>query len=138
MKPYIFSQIRHSDPKAQKQLRSLLGKSGLPTDQPADFTLGIYDQHYNLIATGSIFQNQLHSLTVDLPYRENGLLCQIVSYLHELRFKTGHLDLCLTVHQELVPIFRSLGFHKIKHTNENNIYMGNHHALKNHKKMCQN
>lgn len=129
MTSYIVSQIKQSDKRAQKQHCALLSKVGLPTEQPTDFALGIYDDNYDLIATGSLFDNQLHSIAVDLPHQGKGLLNQIITQLYELRFQTGHHDLYITVHNELAPIFKSLGFHEIKSLCQDTVYMGNHFAL---------
>jgi len=126
---YIFSQVKQSDKWAHKQYHSLLSQAELPVDQPADFVLGIYDQEYNMIAAGSLKDNQIHSIVVDLAHRGKGILNQIVTHLYEYRFYNGSGDLCVTVQNDLAPLFKSLGFHEIKRPCEDTVFMGNRNAL---------
>lgn len=128
MASYIFSQIKETDTRAQKQLRTLLTNAGIPKSQPSDFTLGVFDEDYNLIATGSAHENHLHSLAVDGPYRGKGLLSQVLTYLYDWQFSRGNQELYLKANHELAPIFNSLGFFEIASLGEE-IYMGNPKAI---------
>lgn len=128
MASYIFSQIKEHDNHAQKQLHALLGNAGIPMEQAADFTLGVFDEDYNLVATGSTFQNQLHSLAVEKAYRGKGLLSQVLTYLYDLQFALGRQELYLKATQELVPVFNSLGFFEIAAVGDE-VHMGNIKAV---------
>lgn len=101
--------VKETNTRAQKQLRTLFTNAGIHKNQPSDFTLGVFDEDYNLIATGSAHENHLHSLAADRPYRGN----------QELYLKANH---------ELAPIFNSLGFFEIASLGEE-IYMGNQKAI---------
>ena len=128
MSSYIFSQIRKSDAKVQKKLHTLLANAGISMEQEADFTLGVFDEDYNLIATGSASGNHLHSLAVANAHRGKGLLSQVLTYLYDLEFSLGNMELYLKAKEELVPIFNSMGFFAIAPLGEE-IYMGNLKAL---------
>lgn len=128
MASYIFSQIEKHDTRSQKQLHALLDSAGIPMEQAADFTLGVFDEDYNLIATGSTLKNQLHSLAVDKAHRKKGLLSQVLTYLYDLQFGLGRQELYLKAPKELVPIFNSLGFFEIA-TAGDEVYMGNIKAV---------
>lgn len=132
---YIFSSLKQSDQWAQKQYRTLLSQAELPVDQPADFVLGIYDQEYNMIAAGSLLDNQLHSIVVDSAHRGRGILNLIVTHLSEYRFYNGSGDLCVTVQTELVPMFKSLGFHEIRRLCAETVFMGNRQALNQYRSL---
>lgn len=131
MASYIFSQITESDKRAQKQLQALLNNAGIASEQASDYTLGIFDEEYNLIATGSTHENHLHSLAVDAAHRGKGLLCQVISYLNEVQFNLGNMELYLKADMELIPVFNSLGFREIAPLNNNEVYMGNLKAFMN-------
>lgn len=126
---YIFSRIRQSEQWAHKQYHSLLSQEELPVGQPADYVLGIFDHDYHMIAAGSLFNNQLHSIVVDSAYRGMGILNQIVTHLYDYRFHNGAGDLYVTVPNELAPMFKSLGFHEIRRPCEKTVFMGNRQAL---------
>ena len=128
MASYIFSQIKKHDNRAQKQLHALLGNAGIPMEQAADFTLGVFDEDYNLIATGSTLRNHLHSLAVDKAHRGKGLLSQVLTYLYDLQFGLGRQELYLKAKKELVPVFNSLGFFEIA-TVGDEVHMGNIKAV---------
>lgn len=131
MASYIFSQIKTTDKRAQEQLHNLLMEAGLTQNQAADFTLGVFDENYNLIATGSTLGNHLHSLAVDAAHRGNGLLSQVISHLNEVQFNLGNYELYLKAHPDLSPMFNSLGFREIATLGSNEVYMGNLSAFMN-------
>lgn len=128
MASYIFSQIREHDTRAQKQLQELLAKAGICMEQAADFTLGVFDEDYNLLATGSVNKSHLHSLAVDKPFRGKGLLSQVMTDLYDRQFRLGIQELYLKSTQDLVPVFNSLGFFEIAPIGEE-VYMGNIKAV---------
>ena len=55
MSEYHFSQIRYSDRTALRQMEQLLAQEGIERDGNLDYTVGLYDEDYNLAATGSAF-----------------------------------------------------------------------------------
>lgn len=128
MTSYIFSQIKENDVRTQKQLHALLTDAGISAKQKADFVLGVFDEDYNLVATGSTFQNHLHSMAVAGPYRGKGLLNQVLTYLYDLQFSLGNLELYLKAKEELVPVFNSMGFSEIASLG-GEVYMGNRKAV---------
>lgn len=128
MASYTFSQIKETDTRAHKQWQTLLADAGISRDQPADFTLGVFDEDYHLIAAGSTHKNHLHSLVVDKPYRGKGLLNQLLTHLYDMQFNLGYHELYLKAEPGLVPLFNSFGFYEIAPVGEV-IYMGNKKAI---------
>ncbi|PNV62929.1 hypothetical protein C0033_05175 [Clostridium sp. chh4-2] len=125
MASYIFSEIKESDKRAQRQLHTLLTNAGIVSEQAADFTLGVFDENYNLVAAGSTYKNHFHSLAVDAAHRGKGLLSQVLSYLYEVQFNLGNHELYLKAHRDLIPMFNSMGFHEIAPIGKDEVYMGN-------------
>ncbi|MBS6643847.1 MAG: GNAT family N-acetyltransferase [Clostridiaceae bacterium] len=131
MASYIFSEIKESDKRAQRQLHTLLANAGIVPEHAADFTLGVFDEDYNLVATGSTYENHFHSLAVDAAHRGKGLLSQVLSYLYELQFNLGNHELYLKANRDLIPMFNSLGFREIAPVGRDEVYMGNLKAFMN-------
>ena len=64
------------DKKAWQQWRALLEKTGLRTDEPVEYTVGIYEQG-QLIATGSYQGKIIKCLAVCKNYQSENLLTSI-------------------------------------------------------------
>ena len=93
MSEYHFSQIRYSDRYAVRQMEQLLAQEGIERDGNLDYTVGLYDEDYNLAATGSAFGNTLRCLAVDNRHQGEGLLNQVISHLIDYQYRRGILDL---------------------------------------------
>ena len=48
MSDYHFSQIRYRDKLAVRQMEQLLAQEGIERDGNLDYTVGLYDEDYNL------------------------------------------------------------------------------------------
>ena len=95
MSDYHFSQIRYRDKLAVRQMEQLLAQEGIERDGNLDYTVGLYDEDYNLAATGSCFGNTLRCLAVDNRHQGEGLLNQVISHLIDYQYRRGILDLFL-------------------------------------------
>ena len=86
MSEYHISRIFYNDRREMKKLDALLEKEGIERDDNLDYTIGLYDDDYNLAATGSCFANTLRCMAVDSGHQGEGLLNQVVSHLIQYEF----------------------------------------------------
>ena len=80
---YTLSEIRPDDKRGQTKLRALLEGEGITLDGNLDYTCGLFDEDYQLVATGSTFGCTLRCFAVDHRHQGEGLLNQVVSHLME-------------------------------------------------------
>ena len=52
---YTLSEIYPDDKRGQRKLRALLEGEGITLDGNLDYTCGLFDEDYQLVATGSTF-----------------------------------------------------------------------------------
>ncbi len=110
---YEEARIYPTDKRGQRELMALLEKEGIRRDGNLEYTLGLYDGDYRLIATGSCYKNTLRCLAVDSGHQGEGLLNHIVSRLVEHKAQEGVFHLFLYTKCDKVPFFRDLGFAEI-------------------------
>ena len=110
---YILGEIRRDDCRSMEQLKGLLQKNGLSLDANLDYTCGVFDESYQLIATGSTFENTLRCFAVEQIHRGEGLLNQIVSHLMERQGQRGLTHLFVYTKVESESFFQDLGFYEI-------------------------
>lgn len=105
--------ISPSDTRAQRQVDALLNQEGIRRDKNLDYTCGLFDEDWNLAATGSCFGNTLRCLAVDRDHQGEGLLNQIAAHLMEIQAQRGNTHLFLYTKPECAKFFGSLGFYEI-------------------------
>ena len=110
---YEEARIYPTDKRGQRELMALLEKEGIRRDGNLEYTLGLYDGDYRLIATGSCYKNTLRCLAVDSAHQGEGLLNRVVSRLMELKADQGDLHLFLYTKCDKAPFFADLGFGEI-------------------------
>lgn len=125
MSEYHFSQIRYSDRYAVRQMEQLLAQEGIERDGNLDYTVGLYDEDYNLAATGSAFGNTLRCLAVDNRHQGEGLLNQVISHLIDYQYRRGILDLFLYTKCNTALFFKDLGFYEIARVDGKVVFMEN-------------
>lgn len=125
MQDAIVSTIYPSDKKAFKKIDALLEKEGLIRDANLDYSCAIYDEHFNIIATGSAFGPTLRCFAVDSSHQGEGLLNKIVSHLMDMQFGRGNLHLFLYSKVESAKFFSDLGFFEIARVEEKLVFMEN-------------
>lgn len=125
MSDYHFSQIRYNDKLALRQMESLLAQEGIERDANLDYSVGLYDEDYNLAATGSAFGNTLRCLAVDNSHQGEGLLNQVISHLIDYQYRRGILDLFLYTKCNTALFFKDLGFYEIARVEGKVVFMEN-------------
>lgn len=122
---YTVSVIHRDDPRAVRQLDMLLQKEQIQRDQNLDYTIGLYDDEFRLVATGSCFHNTLRCMAVDSAHRGEGLLNQVVSHLVQYQCGRGNTDLFLYTKYETAHFFQKLGFYEIARAGGRVVFMEN-------------
>jgi [citrate (pro-3S)-lyase] ligase len=125
MSEYILSQIRPSDKRSMRLLDELLKKEGIERDKNLDYTAGLFDEDYNLAATGSCFGNTLRCLAVSSEHQGEGLLNQVLSHLMEYQLGRGHSSLFLYTKCNTAKFFGDLGFYEIARVDGKVVFMEN-------------
>lgn len=122
--PYI-AQVRPSDSRSIVQIDALLEREGIQRDGNLDYICAMYDDNYNVIATGSCFGNTLRCFAVSHEHQGEGLLNQVISHLLEVQFNRGNLHLFLYTKINTAKFFGDLGFHEIAQVDGTLVFMEN-------------
>ncbi len=125
MSDYLISRIFPADQRAQRQLDALLHAEGIRKDANLDYTCGMFDDDYHLIATGSCFGNTLRCMAVSSAHQGEGLMNEIVGHLTEIQFARGNTHLFLYTKCESAKFFSSLGFYEIARIPGQIVFMEN-------------
>ena len=107
------TSISPRESRAWKQVEKLLEQEGIRRDANLDYTCGIFDEDYRLVATGSSFGNTLRCFAVDKSRQGEGLLNQIVTHLMEVQAERGRFHLFVYTKCQSAKFFRDIGFHEI-------------------------
>ncbi len=110
---HFVTEILPQDRRGNAQVDRLLQQEGIRRDKNLDYTCGIYDEDYALIATGSCFGNTLRCLAVSGSHQGEGLMNQIVSHLVSRQFERGNSHIFLYTKWESAKFFADLGFYEI-------------------------
>lgn len=122
---YTLSQVGVNDLQALAQVDALLEKEGIQRDTHLDYICALYDEDFQIIATGSCFGNTLRCFAVSSDHQGEGLLNQIVTHLMEVQVQRGNLHLFLYTKISAVPFFADLGFHEIARVDNTLAFMEN-------------
>lgn len=125
MSDYHISRIFPDDKREIKKLDALLEKEGIERDKNLDYTVGLYDDDYQLAATGSCFKNTLRCMAVDSSHQGEGLLNQIVTHLIDYEYSCGQIHLFLYTKCDKAMFFRDLGFYEIARVDGKVVFMEN-------------
>lgn len=125
MGEYTISQIRPGDRRALRQMDALLEKEGIERDKNLDYSIGLFDEDYELAATGSCFSNTLRCLAVSSDHQGEGLLNQVISHLMEYQYGRGNTSLFLYTKCSTAKFFGDLGFHEIARVDGKVVFMEN-------------
>ena len=113
---YVVAEIRPTDHRGAAEVDRLLSQEGIKRDTHLDYVAGLYDEDYNLLATGACFANTLRCLAVDGAYQGEGLLNLVMS---------GNVHLFLYTKTGKTNFFESLGFHEIARVQNRLVFMEN-------------
>ena len=85
----------------------------------------MYDEDYNIIATGSCFGPTLRCFAVSKAHQGEGLLNQIITHLMDVQFERGNMHLFLYTKVNTAKFFEDLGFHEIARVDGTLVFMEN-------------
>lgn len=125
MSEYTISKIYPSDKRSLNQIRALLEQAGITLDANLDYTCGMYDEDYNIIATGSCFGPTLRCFAVSKQHQGEGLLNQIITHLMDVQFQRGNMHLFLYTKVDSAKFFGDLGFYEIARVDGTLVFMEN-------------
>ena len=122
---YTITEILPSDKRGMAQVDALLSQEGIRRDGNLDYTCGLLDDDYRVIATGSCFGNTLRCFAVSHEHQGEGLLNQIITHLIEIQQERGNLHLFLYTKISTARFFGDLGFYEIARVNGTLVFMEN-------------
>ena len=125
MSEYSISKVYESDKRANRQVEELLLKEGIRRDKNLDYTCAIFDDDYNVIATGSCFGNTLRCLAVSSSHQGEGIMNQIITHLINYQFERGNYHLFLYTKTNSSKFFGDLGFYEIVKIANQIVFMEN-------------
>lgn len=107
------------------QIDTLLEQEGISRDANLDYICAMYDENYQIIATGSCFSNTLRCFAVSSDHQGEGLLNQILTHLIDIQYQRGNLQLFLYTKISTAKFFKDLGFYEIARVDETLVFMEN-------------
>ena len=122
---YTISQVYPGDQRALAKVDALLKQEGIERDGNLDYIAAMYDEDYNIIATGSCFLNTLRCFAVSHAHQGEGLLNQIITHLIEVQYERGNLHLFLYTKTTSAKFFGDLGFYEIARVDGTLVFMEN-------------
>lgn len=125
MSDYTISQIYPSDRHSLSQIDELLNQEGIRRDANLDYICAMYDENYQIIATGSCFGNTLRCFAVSHAHQGEGLLNELVTHLMDIQFSRGNVHLFLYTKISSAKFFGDLGFHEIARIEDRLVFMEN-------------
>ena len=125
MSEYTVSRILPTDKRAVRQMDALLENEGIERDKNLDYSIGLFDDNYDLVATGSCFANTLRCMAVSSEHQGEGLMNQIISHLIEFQYSRGNTSLFLYTKCNTARFFGDLGFYEIARVEGKVVFMEN-------------
>ncbi len=125
MSEYTISQVYPTDRRSLAQIDSLLMQEGISRDSNLDYICAMYDEDYQIIATGSCFANTLRCFAVSSAHQGEGLLNQIITHLMDIQYERGNLHLFLYTKINSAKFFQDLGFYEIARVDNTLVFMEN-------------
>lgn len=119
------TEIESYDRQSNLQVDELLAQEGIRRDGNLDYTCGIFDDDWNLIATGSCFHNTIRCLAVSSRHQGEGLLNQVISHLMDVQMSRGNSHLFLYTKPSAAKFMSDLGFYEIARVSGTLVFMEN-------------
>ena len=119
------SKVYKTDKRANFQIEKLLSVEGIRRDKNLDYTCAVYDDDYNVIATGSCFGNTLRCMAVSHEHQGEGLMNEIVSHLIQYQYERKINHLFLYTKCNSAKFFGDLGFYEIVRIENQIVFMEN-------------
>ena len=125
MSEYTVSKVYPSDKRSNSQIEKLLLAEGIRRDKNLDYTCAVYDEDYDVIATGSCFGNTLRCMAVSHEHQGEGLMNQVVSHLVQYEYERRINNLFLYTKCSSAKFFGDLGFYEIVRIADQVVFMEN-------------
>ena len=125
MSEYEINRIYPSDTRSMEQVDKLLQQENITRDKNLDYTVGMFDTDYNLVATGSCFKNTLRCFAVDHHHQGEGLLNTVISHLIDYEYTMGNLDLFIYTKITTAKFFADVGFYEVARVDNRLVFMEN-------------
>ncbi|MBQ6664788.1 MAG: [Synergistaceae bacterium] len=125
MSDYTVSKVYPSDKRGNAQVERLLLAEGIRRDKNLDYTCAVYDDDYNIVATGSCFGNTLRCMAVSHEHQGEGLMNEVVSHLVQYEYGRGINHLFLYTKCNSAKFFGDLGFYEIVRIADQVVFMEN-------------
>ena len=125
MSEYTISKVYPSDKRANSQVEKLLLAEGIRRDKNLDYTCAMYDEDYNVIATGSCFGNTLRCMAVSHKHQGEGIMNEIVTHLVQHEYERGINHLFMYTKCNSAKFFGDLGFYEIVRIEDMLVFMEN-------------
>ena len=122
---YTVTQIYETDKRGQAAVDALLVREGIKRDAHLDYTCGVYDDDYELCATGSCLANTLRCMAVSSDHQGEGLMNLVVSHLTEVQADRGNTHLFLYTKTTSAKFFGDLGYYEIARVPDKLVFMEN-------------
>lgn len=125
MADYFISEVKPTEKTVLAMVDRLLVAEGIKRDANLDYICAMFDDDYNVIATGSCFKNTLRCFAVSSAHQGEGLLNQVVTHLIEYQLNRGNLQLFLYTKTNSAKFFGDLGFYEIGRVDNTLVFMEN-------------
>ncbi|NBH76456.1 [citrate (pro-3S)-lyase] ligase [Rodentibacter pneumotropicus] len=125
MDGYSIGKVAFSDQRSLTQLDKLLEREGIRRDPNLDYLCAMFDEDFNIIATGACFGNTLRCLAVSSDHQGEGVMNQIITHLVNVQIDRGHSHLFLYTKCESAKFFHDLGFREIVQIPNQIVFMEN-------------
>lgn len=125
MSDYNISRVSPNDKRSNQLIDELLLREGIRRDKNLDYTCAMFDEDFNVIATGSCYGNTLRCLAVSSEHQGEGLMNQIMTHLTEVQFHRGYSHLFLYTKSSASRFFSDLGFYEIVSIANKVVFMEN-------------
>ena len=112
----MITEIKENDKYAQQKMDALLEQEGILRDDNLDYSCGIFDDEYELLATGSCYKNTIRCTAVADAHRGEGLLNRILTHLMIIQAERGNSHTFVYTKPESAGFFSDLGFYEIVRT----------------------
>ncbi len=125
MSEYSISKVSPDDKRSNQLIDQLLLGEGIRRDKNLDYTCAMFDEDFNVVATGSCYGNTLRCLAVSSNHQGEGLMNQIMSHLTEYQFSQGNSHIFLYTKSTASKFFSDLGFYEIVRIEGKVVFMEN-------------
>lgn len=125
MSDYVVSVVSKTDARTLKKIDELLVQEGIKHDKNLEYICAVYDEDFNVIATGSAFGNTLRCFAVSSKHQGEGLLNLVISQLLEWEYQRGNTHVFLYTKPSTAKFFKGLGFYEITRVDGSLVFMEN-------------